>query len=206
MSASFQPGQIEIAPGYLDWAGVCFYMRNTAFDAHKSNDGALLNSGKPSALANGTGYRTTASRRWNTLAFSLPVVAALMTVGCGDRPSDGSGASNPRLHVAFIVKSSTDPFWLDAIAGGRRAAEGLNIDIEVLTPIDESNIAEQVAMVEDVVQKGVDGIVLAPVDSDALVGAVEKANEAGIPVAAIDTGVNGGKLVTFSASDNIRAA
>ena len=127
-------------------------------------------------------------------------------MGCGDRPSDGSGASNPRLHVAFIVKSSTDPFWLDAIAGGRRAAEGLNIDIEVLTPIDESNIAEQVAMVEDVVQKGVDGIVLAPVDSDALVGAVERANEAGIPVAAIDTGVNGGKLVTFSAADNIRAA
>ena len=44
------------------------------------------------------------------------------------------------------------------------------------------------------------------VDSDALVGAVERANEAGIPVAAIDTGVNGGKLVTFSATGNIRAA
>ena len=179
-------------------------MGNQSVDADRSNDGVLMNSGD--SRATGTGCRATARRLWNLLVFTLPVVTALIALGCGDRPSDGSGTSEGRLHVAFIVKSTTDPFWLHAIRGGRRAAESLKIDLEVLSPIDEANIAEQVAMVEDVVQKGVDGIVLAAVDSDALVDGVERANEAGIPVAAIDVGVDGGKLLTLSATDNIKAA
>lgn len=137
---------------------------------------------------------------------SLVACVTLLAAGCGVRPSDGSGASEARLQVAFIVKSSTDPYWLDAIAGGRRAAQGLGIDIEVLTPVEEYAIAEQVAMVEDVIQKGVDGIVLAPVDSDALVGAVQRANQAGIPVVAIDVGLAGVKLVTIISTNHTQSA
>ena len=182
-------------------------IRNIEFQANRSNDRTLSSSANQSSPAVGIGRRTTVARLLRAApAFLLLVVAALMTLGCSAPPSDESGTSPARLRVAFIVKSTTDPFWLHAIRGGRRAAEGLNIDLEVLSPIDEANIAEQVAMVEDVVQKGVDGIVLAPVDSDALVGSVERANEAGIPVAAIDVGVNGGKLLTLTATDNIRAS
>ena len=67
---------------------------------------------------------------------------------------------------------------------------------------DETQVVEQVQIVENMIQRGVDGIVLAPIDSDALVAAVLKANEAKIPVTAIDTGLSGGDTVTFAATDN----
>ncbi len=54
-------------------------------------------------------------------------------------------------------------------------------------PAAESAIADQVNMVENAVNRGVAGIVLAPSDPDALVPAVKKAWEARIPVVIIDS-------------------
>lgn len=65
---------------------------------------------------------------------------------------------------------------------------------------------EQTKQVEDAIQAGVDAICIAPVDSDGIVPALEKANEAGIPVIAINTKANGAKVETFVGIDNEAAA
>jgi ribose transport system substrate-binding protein len=110
------------------------------------------------------------------------------------------------LTIAFIVKSTTDPFWLRTIDGGTQAASDLGVDLKVFAPSTEADVAEQVAIVEDAIQQKVDGIVLAPSDSNALAGVVQEAGAAGIPVAVIDTAVVGADYLTFTATDNFKGA
>ncbi|HID22636.1 MAG TPA: sugar ABC transporter substrate-binding protein, partial [Planctomycetaceae bacterium] len=64
------------------------------------------------------------------------------------------------------------------------------------------DIARQTAAIEDFLNQGVDLILLNPVDSKAIVRAVELANERGVPVICVDVKAEGGKLATFIASDN----
>lgn len=59
-------------------------------------------------------------------------------------------------------------------------------------------------MVENFVQQGVDGIVLAPLDDTALVQPVEEAVASGIPVVIIDSDLKTDKYVSFVATDNYR--
>ncbi len=74
--------------------------------------------------------------------------------------------------------------------------------IEIITT-DAKTIADtQMQQIEDFITKGVDAIVMCPIDSGALAAAVQKANAAGIPVTAFDRNVSGGELAGLAESDN----
>jgi ribose transport system substrate-binding protein len=75
-------------------------------------------------------------------------------------------------------------------------------------PASEAAIADEVALVENAINRGVAGIVLAPSDPEALIPAVKKANESGIPVAIIDSALGeggNGLYQTFLSTDNCTA-
>ena len=132
------------------------------------------------------------------LAILLPLL-----LFCSCASPDPGPDDDGRLRVAFISKSYTDPFWLDAIDGAQRAAEELGVELLLYAAKDETHVVEQVQIVENMIQLQVDGIVLAPVDSNALAPAVLKVNQAGIPITVIDTGISEGDIVTFAATDNV---
>jgi ribose transport system substrate-binding protein len=154
---------------------------------------------------------------------AVAAILALVAVGCGTPATQPAvvvketvvvqptavppaAPKTGPLTIAFIVKSTTDPFWLRTIDGAKQRAADLNVDLKVFAPATEADVAEQVAIVEDAIQQKVDGIVLAPSDSNALAGAVKEANAAGIPVAVIDTAVVGADYLTFTATDNFKGA
>lgn len=64
----------------------------------------------------------------------------------------------------------------------KAAAEALGYELLVSAPDSESDYASQVQLVEDMIARGVDGIIICAINTDAIVTAVKKANEAGIPV------------------------
>jgi len=111
--------------------------------------------------------------------------------------------------IAVIVKTVNSTFWQNVQKGADAAMK--NIKGETMTfqgPASESAIADQVNMVENAVNRKVDGIVLAPSDPDALLPAVKKAWEARIPVVLIDSQLaKGGEQYyqSFLATDNKRA-
>ena len=74
--------------------------------------------------------------------------------------------------------------------------------IELITTDAKSIADTQMQQIEDFITKGVDAIVMCPIDSGALAAAVQKANEAGIPVAAFDRNVTGAELAGLAESDN----
>ncbi len=74
--------------------------------------------------------------------------------------------------------------------------------IELITTDAKSIADTQMQQIEDFITKDVDAIVMCPIDSGALAAAVQKANEAGIPVAAFDRNVTGVELAGLAESDN----
>lgn len=111
--------------------------------------------------------------------------------------------------IAVIVKTTNSNFWQN-VNKGATAAIGAQKEHQMTFngPASESAIADEVSMVENAVTRGVIGIVLAPSDPDALVPAVKKANEAGIPVAIIDSALSDagkGTFQTFLSTDNCAA-
>lgn len=111
--------------------------------------------------------------------------------------------------IAVIVKSANSTFWQNVRKGAETAGADLGGQYKVTFqgPESETAIDAQVNMVDNAVNRGVAGIVLAASDPVALVPAVRKAYESGIPVVLIDSGLNsdGKYYQSFLATDN-RAA
>lgn len=112
--------------------------------------------------------------------------------------------------IAVIVKTVNSTFWQNVQKGAetamKSAGEGNTLTFQ--GPAAESAIADQVNMVENAVNRGVSGIVLAPSDPDALVPAVKKAWEARIPVVILDSALHPSAeryYQSFLATDNRKA-
>lgn len=114
-----------------------------------------------------------------------------------------AGEKKKTYRIMVIPKGTTHEFWKTIHAGAIKAAEDLgNVEIAWQGPQKEDDRVEQIKLVQNAVAAKVDGIVLAPLDSTALVAPVEKAIEAGIPVVIIDSGLNSKKIVSYVSTDN----
>jgi ribose transport system substrate-binding protein len=88
--------------------------------------------------------------------------------------------------IALVMKTLTNPFFQEMEKGARQAAKELNIKLIVKTAAQETSIAQQIAIVNELIQAKVDAIVIAPGDSRELIPVLKKAQDAGIVVVNID--------------------
>lgn len=119
--------------------------------------------------------------------------------GC-KKGGGGSGTT-----IAVIPKGTTHEFWKSVEAGAKQAGQELNATIIWKGPLKEDDRAQQIQLVEQFVTDRVSGIVVAPLDKDALLRPVRAADDAKIPVVIIDSALSGeaGKdFVSFVATDN----
>lgn len=119
----------------------------------------------------------------------LPVL--LLLTACGEGTSDPS-----RPQVALIMKSLANEFFATMAAGAEKhhAENTQRYDLIVNGIKDERDLSRQVALVDEMIARGVDAIVIAPADSKALVGALRRASESGIVVINIDNKLDAGVL------------
>ncbi len=133
-------------------------------------------------------------------SLAVLVIAAMSALAACGRRTAGSN----KLQIAVIPKGTTHEFWKSIHAGAEKAARELGVDVLWKGPQREDDREQQVMVVEDFVSRGVDGIVLAPLDDRALMAPVREAKRAGIPVVVIDSGLQGEDYVSFIATDNYR--
>lgn len=134
--------------------------------------------------------------------FLMLVLISVLAWSCSNSARD---ARSGRTAIAVIPKGTTHVFWRSVEAGARRAAEELGVEIIWKGPLKENDRAQQIAVVEQFITEGVAGIVLAPLDDNALLRPVRSATAKGIPVIIFDSNLNGevGKdFVSFVATDN----
>jgi ribose transport system substrate-binding protein len=114
-----------------------------------------------------------------------------------------SGVKTKKWRVIVIPKGTTHQFWKTIHAGILRAAEELgNVDVIWQGPQREDDRILQIQLVQNAIAARVDGIVLAPLDSHALVEPVEDAVARGIPVVIFDSAVESSKIVSHVATNN----
>ena len=108
---------------------------------------------------------------------------------------------------ALVTHSTQSTYWQTLNAGAEAAAAESGDEIYFTAPVNGStDINGQVDVMQTCIDKGVDGIMLAAADVDALVPITEQAIEKGIPVVAVDCGLNSDKVISSIATDNAGAA
>lgn len=123
----------------------------------------------------------------------------------GGQDEGGSQSSDGGYHFEVIVKSFQSTYWQAAVQGIDQACEELGVTANANGPANESDIADQVQMINDVIEKKPDGIGLAACDTNSVLDSLTKAAEAGIPVVCFDTGVDDapeGSVYATVATDN----
>lgn len=88
--------------------------------------------------------------------------------------------------IALVMKTLTNPFFLEMEKGARRAEQDLAIKLVVKTAAQETSIQQQIGIIESLIQDKVDAIVIAPGDSVELIPVLKQAQDAGIVVINID--------------------
>ena len=124
------------------------------------------------------------------LLLALPLLLA----ACGEPQQTAQPATAPPVEpaapkprIALVMKTLTNPFFIEMEKGARKAEAQLNIELIVKTAAQETSFEQQVAIVDDLIQNRlVDAIVVAPADTYHLIPSLKKAHEAGIAVVNID--------------------
>jgi ribose transport system substrate-binding protein len=116
-------------------------------------------------------------------------------------------AAAPGCEIAVIPMGNTHEYWKAIHAGALKAERELNaagqpVRIIWKGPLREDDRDQQIQVVENFIGRQVSGIVLAPLDSHALVGPVEEAVGARIPVVIVDSALNSSAPSSFIATDN----
>jgi ribose transport system substrate-binding protein len=129
-----------------------------------------------------------------------------LAAGCrdaGSSPAAGQDGAK-KYRIAVIPKGTTHEFWKSVHAGAQNAADELgNVEILWKGPQLENDRSGQIAVVRNFITSRVDGIVLAPLDSQALVEYVDEAVDEGVPVVIFDSALDDeSRIVSYVATDN----
>ena len=114
-----------------------------------------------------------------------------------------------RRTVALVLKTLNNPFFIDLQRGAQETADALGVELITQAAEREVDVEKQMQIIENLIQRKVDAICVAPSGSKEIVPAILKANRAGIPILTVDTRVDaqaledaGGSVATFIGSDN----
>jgi ribose transport system substrate-binding protein len=131
----------------------------------------------------------------------LKLILFLLVVACLFAPACRREGSNKKV-IAVIPKGVSHFFWQTVHAGAEAAGKELGVEVVWKGPAQETDYTGQINMVEDAINRRVDGIVLAPSHGDALVPVVERAKKEGIPVTIFDSGISTENYLCYVATDN----
>jgi ribose transport system substrate-binding protein len=148
-------------------------------------------------------------RLQNTVPGMNPFIRRALTTLVLAASLHSALAADKEYTIAVIPKGTTHEFWKSIHAGAVKAqreleGQGYKIDLMWKGPLREDDRDQQIQVVENFMTRRVSGMVLAPLDSQALVKPVENVAKAKIPVVIFDSGLKTEKYVSFVATDNYK--
>lgn len=156
-------------------------------------------------------------KKGRMIALLLAAGLTLGLTGCGtpqqEVTSGGSaagsaGGGSEKGTIVFSTKTITNnEFQRVMVEECQKAVESAGFKFELTLSGDELTVSKQVENIENAINRGVDGIVVAPMDGNAIIPALQKAKAANIPVIIADAAVTEGNedlYVTYIGSDNYK--
>ena len=142
-------------------------------------------------------------RKFLGAASALPLTAAVATM---------AKAQDKKFTIALIPGLTTDGFYITMNRGAQAAADALGVEL-VFQGAPDFNPVTQVPVLDAVIARAPNAILIAPTDKVQLIEPLKKANDAGIPVITVDTFIGTGNYQTgagdgdfplsYIASDNV---
>lgn len=140
----------------------------------------------------------------NTLALILAIAA--VSASCN---RSGPAAGNGKPTVALVLKTLNHPFFVDMRRGAQEAADRLGVNLQVQAAEREIDVEKQMQIVENMIQAGIQALIITPSGSREIVPALVKVMNAKVPIVAVDTRLDaktaadaGVRTETFIGSDN----
>lgn len=140
---------------------------------------------------------------------AVAAAALATTIGLAAGPSF---AQEKKFTIALIPGLTTDGFYITMRKGAQAAADALGVEL-VFQGAPDFNPVTQVPVLDAIIARAPDAILIAPTDTTQLIEPLRKANEAGIPVITVDTFIGSGVYQTgagdadfplsYIASDNV---
>ena len=115
---------------------------------------------------------------------------------------EGKGGGD--YHFEVVVKSFQSSYWQAAVQGIEQAEEELGVTTNTTGPNAESDIADQVNMLNNAINQAPDGIALAACDQNSVIESLQTALDKGIPVVCFDSGVPDAPAVSYNTSPSPR--
>ncbi|WP_215112507.1 MULTISPECIES: ribose ABC transporter substrate-binding protein RbsB [unclassified Exiguobacterium] len=140
-------------------------------------------------------------KKWTAwlLALTMVLMAACSTEQPGS--SSETETKDGDYEIGLSISTLNNPFFVALKEGAEEQANEMDATLTVADA--QNDAAKQVNDVEDMIQKGMDLILINPTDSEAVGAAVQAANDAGIPVITVDRNAETGDVVAHVASDNV---
>src|SRR6476646_6275591 len=132
--------------------------------------------------------------------------AATAFASCNRGPAT---TNSDKPTVALVLKTLNHPFFVDMRRGAQEAADRLGVNLQVQAAEREIDVEKQMQIVENLIQTGIQALVLTPSGSREIVSALVKARDAKVPIVVVDTRLDaraaadaGVHAETFVGSDN----
>jgi ribose transport system substrate-binding protein len=142
-----------------------------------------------------------------SILSTAAAAALVLSVGMG-----AAQAQDKKFTIALVPGLTTDGFYITMNRGAQAAADALGVEL-VFQGAPDFNPVTQVPVLDAVIARAPDAILIAPTDTTQLVEPLRKAFDAGIPVITVDTFIGTGKYQTgagdgdfplsYIASDNV---
>ncbi|MGE7930324.1 sugar ABC transporter substrate-binding protein [Lysinibacillus xylanilyticus] len=137
--------------------------------------------------------------------LSFVLVSSLFLAACNDSQSTSSGSkSDSDKNVSVVLKTLSSPYWKYVEAGAKQAGEDLGVNVTIVGPSAESEIIQQVNMLEDQISQSPDAILISPTQPDTVIPALERAAK-DVPVVLIDSDAEFKGKTTFIGTENFKA-
>ena len=134
------------------------------------------------------------------------LLVLVLSAAC-NRGAAPVGGAKPT--VALVLKTLNHPYFVDMRRGAQEAADRLGVTLQVQAAEREIDVEKQMQIVENMIQTGIQVLVITPSGSREIVSALVKARNAKVPIVVVDTRVDakaaadaGVRTETFVGSDN----
>ncbi|MDN6672332.1 MAG: substrate-binding domain-containing protein [Staphylococcus equorum] len=140
------------------------------------------------------------------LSIALAMVLAVFMVACStEAPGSDEEAvdgTDEDITIGFSVSTLNNPYFVTLADGVEEAGEEAGADVVVVDAQDDPG--KQVSDIEDLIQQGVDILLINPSDEAGLGAGVEAANAEDIPVITLERDIDSGEIESYIASDGIQ--
>lgn len=154
--------------------------------------------------------------RKTALFFAVVLLSIIIALtGCGTSSKSQSTPETTQtknqtqqkeeLVIALVPKATTSEWFLPAKDGVDKALQesGIKYNLLYVSGSSETDVAGQIKTIEDLISRGVDGIIISATDGKALAPEVDKAIDAGIPVITFDSDVPDSKRLAYFGTNNV---